>query len=738
MHIGASGLFSSATEPIINPMPEYIEDAAVAGYETDEDFLATARDRFKLCAESESEYRSLCLEDLRFYDGDQWPQNIESQRTLDRRPCLTINRLPGSVHQVTNEIRKDKPSPDISPVDDQGDIETAEVLQGLIRHIEQQSNAPAVRSYASFYSVVTGRGYYRITTDYTEPMAFDQEIYIRRIKNPATVYMDPACNEQDCSDAEWCFIVSDLTQDKHNALRKKYGKEVASAENFRSTGDSDPLWRWEGGVRIAEYFCRHLEQVQIAMLGDGSVVPLDQVPEGMPVMATRTTEIPRVQWSLIDGAEVLERRDWPGQWIPVIPVYGEEYDIDGKQKLVGMVRNAKDPQRMLNYWESAKTELIALAPRTPYIVAEGQLENHEQEWAQANSRNFAYVQYKVKEVGGNLVPPPQRQVYEPPVQAITIAQQQTIDHLKATTNVYDASLGNRSNETTGIAIRSRQAQGDTANYHYKDNLAIAVTHESRILIDLIPKIYDRPGRVARIIGEDGSGRNVTLNQPFDQGGAMKIYDLQAGRYDVVVGIGPSYATKRQESADSMLGFAQAAPELVPRYADLFVKAMDWPGAQEIAARVRPPDLPPEDETPIPPQAQAQMSQLQQQNQQLAAENQQLMQIIQGKQVEAESKERMQQQQIASDERIAAEKNQTTLVGKYVDTDSADSTTLLMAELRNLEMRIKQIQAREALQAKMEQLQAQNEARLQQTDMQNQAKLQQAEMQAQARQQGPQV
>lgn len=718
-------------------MPEYIEDAADTGYETDEDFLATARDRFNLAAESESEYRNLALSDLEFYNGQQWDKEIVDQRRLDSRPCLTINRLPGSVHQITNEIRKDKPSPDISPVDDQGDIETAEVLQGLIRHIEQQSNAPAVRSYASWYSVVTGRGYYRITTDYADPMGFDQEIFIRRIRNPSTVYMDPKCNEQDCSDARWCFIITDLSDDEHKDFRRKYGKEISSAENFRSTGDSDPTWRWSGGVRIAEYFCRKMERTEIAMLGDGSVVPLEQVPPGMQVMMTRTAEVPRVERAIIDGAEVLERNEWPGQWIPVIAVYGEEYDIDGKQKLVGMVRAAKDPQRMLNYWESAKTELIALAPRTPYIVAEGQLENHEDDWKQANRRNFAFVQYKMKDLGGNLAPPPQRQVYEPPVQAITIAQAQTIDHLKATTNVYDASLGNRSNETTGIAIRSRQQQGDTANYHYKDNLAIAVTHESRILIDLIPKIYDRPGRVARIIGEDGSGRNVTLNQPFDQGGAMKIYDLQAGRYDVVVGIGPSYATKRQESADSMLGFAQAAPELVPRYADLFVKAMDWPGAQEIAARVRPPDLPPEDETPIPPQAQAQMSQLQQQNQQLTLEKQQLMQILQGKQVEAESKERMQREQIASDERIAAEKNQTTLVGKYVDTDSADSTALLMAELRNLELRIKQVEAQKALDAKMQQLEAQNQARLQQTDMQNQAKLQQAEMQAQARQNGPQ-
>jgi hypothetical protein len=268
---------------------------------------------------------------------------------------------------------------------------------------------------------------------------------------------------------------------------------------------------------------------------------------------------------------------------------------------------------MLNYWESAKTETIALAPRAPYLVAEGQLENHEREWKLANLRNYPYLTYKPKAVGQELVPPPQRQVYEPPIQAITLAQAQAVDHLKATTGVYDASLGNRSNETTGVAIQARQVQGDTANFHYIDNLATSITHEARILIDLIPKIYDRPGRVARIIGEDGSERQVTLNQPFNDGGQSRIYDLNVGRYDVVTDIGPSFTTRKAESMEGMLGFAQVAPELVPRYADLYVQGQDWPLADEIADRVRPPDIPPKDQTPIPPQAQQQISQLSQEN-----------------------------------------------------------------------------------------------------------------------------
>jgi len=676
------------------------------------------------------------LDDLAFYDGPaQWPDNVRHARELDHRPCLTINRLPQFVHQVSNNIRQQKPSPKVTPVDDQGDPQTAEILQGLIRHIGQQSNASAVRAYASWYQIVTGRGYYRILTKYI-PYSMDQEVYIQRVKNPATVYFDPAAQEPDYSDAEYCFVIEDLSEEE---FKRQYpGKPLASAEDYRSTGDGDPGWRRDGGVRVAEYFHVETEPVEIVswtiqdpyggppQYGESPRAALP--PELEPFITdSRIDQAPVVHWCKFDGAQKLEERRWPGRYIPVIPVLGEEYDVDGKTKLVGMVRNAKDPQRMVNYWESAKTETIALAPRVPWVVAEGQIENHEMEWAQANVRNFAYLQYKPRSVGQDMVPPPQRQVYEPPVQAITLAEGQAVDHLKATTGIYDASLGNRSNETSGIGIRQRQLQGDTANYHFVDNLATAITHETRVLVDLIPKVYNRPGRVARILGEDGSRKKVILNQEFNEGGALKIYDLNVGRYDVVAEIGPSYATRRDESAEGMMAFAQAAPELVPRYADLLVQSQDWPKADEIANRVRPPDVPPPgEESPIPPVAQQQISQLQGQLQQLDAMNQQLMSIIQGKQVEAASKERMQSQQIASDERIAAEKNQTSLVSKAAEVDSADSIALLMMEFKNLEVRMKEIQAKQALDAKMEQIQEQNQARLRQ-----------AEMQAQARQQQPQ-
>ena len=663
----------------------------------DKDFLATARDRFQITAEYESEYRRLALDDLRFYDGEQWPSNIKTQRELDHRPCITINRLPQFTHQVTNNLKQLKAAPKVSPVDAQGDKKTAEVLQGLLRHIEVQSNADAARSYAAFYAAVTGRGWYRVVTKYIEGLSFDQEIYVQRIKNPNTVYMDPTCQQPDYSDARFAFIVEDLTEE---AYKERYPDEdLVSAEDYRSHGDNEPLWRWEGGIRIAEYFCRHTRQETIVLLRDGTILPLEQAPEGAPVIRKRTMDVPYVEWCVINGEKVLERAEWPGKYIPLVGVLGEEYDVDGKVSMVGMVRHAKDAQRMLNYWESSKTEIIALAPKAPFIVAEGQIENHEKEWSQANAKTFAYLQYKPKSVGQEMVPPPQRQVYEPPIQSITVAQAQTVDHLKATTGVYDASLGNRSNETTGVAIKARQLQGDVANYHFTDNLQIAITHETRILIDLIPKIYDRPGRVIRIIGSDGAEKQVPVGMPHNDQGFQRLYDFGMGQYDVVADVGPSYKTKREESVDGMVAFAQVAPELVPQYADLFVEAQDWPMAEAIAERVRPPNIPPKGEEQLPPAAMQKINQLQQQNQQLTEALQQATDALNVQKVQMDATERMQmrdiqskaalqQQKLETDKLRDMAKNRVTVATTESKTDSQESIAQLDAETRLITERMK--------------------------------------------------
>lgn len=647
--------------------------------EKHDQLLELARSRFALVANAETDIRREALDDLKFYAGEQWPADIERSRNADKRPCLTINRLPQFVHQVTNEIRQNKPSPKVSAVDDQGDVKTAEVIQGIIRHICRHSNADSVRAWAAFYAAVTGRGYYRIVTDYCDPMSFDQDILIRRIKNPHTVYMDPACQEPDASDARFCFVVESLTKDEFKAQHPE--SEVAGAEDFSSIGDTDPEWVSEDGVRVAEYFYIETKQTDLALLQDGSVVELKNVPEGAVVMRTRKADVPVVMWAKINAVEILDGpHEWPGRWIPVIPVLGEELDIDGRTQLKGMVRNAKDAQRMLNYWESAKTETIALAPRAPYMMAEGQDEGYEGMWQQANTRNFSRLVYKPVTINGELAPSPQRQTFEPPIQAISIALEQSVEHLKATTGVYDASLGNRSNETSGKAILARQQEGDTANYHFVDNLAIAITHETRILIDLIRRIYDRPGRVARIIGEDDTEKQVTLNQPHHDGKTEQLYDVSVGKYDVAISVGPSYATKRQEAAESMMGLVQAMPDVLRVAGDLIVKNMDWPGAQEISDRLKKtlqPGLAEDDgQQQVPPQVQAQLQQSAQMIEQLTEQLNTVTEEIRVKKFEIDSKERIESERL----QVQREEIQSRLAIEMARIGSTEAIKQLQEEL----------------------------------------------------------
>lgn len=615
---------------------------------SNEDVLETAKKRFDLAVEAEADIRKEALDDLKFRAGDQWDDQIKNQRELENRPCLTINRLPQFIRQVTNDQRQNRPSIKVSPVDDQADIETAKVLQGIIRHIEYNSNADAAYDTAFEGCATKGLGYFRITTDYVSPTSFEQEILIKRIKESFSVYLDPYYQEPDGSDANWGFIFEDVNWDDYKA---QYGdSEMASKTECSSIGDQAPSWANEETCRVAEYFYKEFEKETIAQLSDGSVslkkdLPQapEMLPDGLKVIAERETVIPKIKWCKINAVEILEETDWPGLWIPIVPVLGDELVIEGKRILEGIVRHAKDPQKMYNYWATSETETIALAPRAPFIGAEGQFEGHEEVWKTANTKSHAYLEYKPTTIAGQIAPAPQRNVIEPPVMAITNARVQSSEDLKATTGIYDAALGNRSNESSGIAIQRRNVQAQTSNFHYIDNLTRSLRHAGRILVDLIPKIYDTP-RVQRIIGEDGEEEMIRINEIFEHKGKPTLFQLGKGKYDVTVSTGPSYATKRQEAVDSMLSLTQSYPKVAEVAGDLMVKNMDWPGANDVAERLKktiPPELlDQEGEQDIPPQIKQQMMQMNQVIEQMTQALNEANEKVNNKTLELESKERI--------------------------------------------------------------------------------------------------
>lgn len=657
-------------------------DAEESTETSDEDILATARKRFDIAEEAEREIRVDALDDLKFRAGEQWPADIRQGRNQDNRPCLTINKLPQFLRQVTNDQRQNRPSIKVSPVDDQADIETAKIFQGLIRHIEYNSNADVAYDTAFEGAATKGLGYLRVITDFCDPMSFDQEPKIMRVRNSFMVYLDPSYQQPDASDANWGFIFENIS---HEDYKAQFGKSelAASLNEWQSIGDSAPNWATEKTCRVAEYFYKTFKDTTVVLLSNGQTIEKDRLPEVLPpnitIINERETTLPAIKWCKINAVEVLEKTDWLGQWIPIIPVLGDELDIDGKRVLEGIIRHAKDPQRMYNYWASSETEMIALAPRAPFIGVEGQFEGHEGAWKTAHIKNHPYLQYKSK-VSGQVYGAPQRQVYEAPVQAITQARMQSSEDLKATTGIYDASLGNRSNENSGVAIQRRNMQAQTNNFHYVDNLSRALRHLGRILVDLIPKIYDT-ARTVRIIGEDGEATMIKINEIFQKNGEEVIHNLGLGKYDVTVSTGPSYASKRQEAVASMLDMTKAYPKVAEVASDLMVRNMDWPGAQEIAERLKktlPPGIAEEkegDKKPIPPEIQNQMQQMSQ-----------LIEQLTGKLNEATDERDRKMIEIESRERIEMAKLETQATIELAKLQSGEALKLLHHQISELDAR----------------------------------------------------
>jgi len=532
---------------------------------------------------------------------------VMETRELEGRPCLTINRLPAFIRQVVNDARQNKPAIAVHPVDSGADPETAEVFNGLIRHIEQSSDAEVAYDTALDFAVTSGIGYFRINTRYATDDAFDQDIVVERVANPFSIYGDPESVAADSGDWNLAFVVDSLPRAAFEARWK--GADAVDWTGEREAGAHPDGPR----VTVAEYWRRERVERTILALSDGQAIEEGAYKAqkamfdalGVKVVGRpRTVASHKVVQRILSGAEVLETVEWAGRFIPIVPVYGEELMVDGRRRLRSLVRDAKDPQRMFNYWRSISTELVALAPRTPFIGRKGAFDTDSAKWATANTQSHAYIEYDGPE-------PPMRQGYAGvPAGALQEAMNAS-DDMKSIMGLYDASLGARSNETSGRAIMARQREGDVSTFHYIDNLSRAIRHAGRILIDLIPRVYGT-ARVVRVLGADGAAQSVGV-APAGQGAeALKavgrVYDLGAGKYDLTVRSGPSFTSRREEAATQMIELIRAYPAAAPLVGDLLARNLDWPDADEIAQRLS---------ALLPPQARGQNAEAQAAQAQLA-------------------------------------------------------------------------------------------------------------------------
>lgn len=670
------------------------EDRAGTDYET---LLARARRCFKLVSEAEADQRKREIEDLKFQIPElQWDEAAKRDRmgngVTPPRPTLSISKIDQPMQLVSNQMRAADLGVEIHPVSEDADDDTAEMLQGLYRSIERTSRAELARSWAFDRARACGRGVYRVITEYDPEGGHptDQKITIKRILYQAGVYFDPSAQEPDFSDGKWAFVCTWMNRDDFKREFPNAQMDGTDQYTWESLCIEAPEWVDEEDMLVAEYWYKEITEEPI----EGT----DETIEKVAVFCAK-----------LNGGEVLKVQGWNGKYIPLIPVIGRELQpFDEERRWEGMIRPARDGQQLYNYSASTLLERMALEPKTPFIGAKGQFEGYREQWKQANTRNLPYLEYNPIGADGKALPPPQRaQIDQSGMSLAMMALQEADRFIQATTSVYDPSLGREtSRDKSGKAILALQGQADAGTSHYMQNFEdISLTYEAKVILDLIPHVYDRPGRVARIVrGDDDKSEGVILNAPFyrhpqtrrpimvqptsatsvpraggppapPQGAKVMHYDLRKGAgYGVAVSVGHSFQTRLQEGSAKMGELLSAEPSLFMLMGDLFLRYQDWPGAKEMAdrmAKVREKQMPGlgEGDNGQPPpeqlaaQAQALQQQLQMAQQQIAA---------MGKALETDAAKQQAQIEMArmdlertrldneSRERIAAANNETKL------------------------------------------------------------------------------
>jgi len=600
----------------------------------DDKIIEEARKRMARAEEADQDNRTRFVDDMKFSFGDsdnrfQWNDSEYKRRDSANRPALTINKTEQHVLKVLNQARINTPQIKIYAADGAADPETADILDGMIRHIQYDSDAEKAYDIALETATRGGVGYWRVLTEYEDETSFNQDVKIQAIHNPLTVFIDPDCKDIEGADARFAFIYEDISKEEFEA---RYPHEEAKAIDWV---DRKGWLKSEDDIRIAEYF-RVVEKAdRVYVDAEGETLLRSEVdPETLPMveeMAVQSRQVMRrtIEWYLLAADKILDQNTWPGRFIPVVRIVGQELNIEGKRHRKGLTSGLKDPQRMYNYWTSSAVEHVALQSKVPWLLPAEAVEGHEKYWNNANTDNVAYLPYNAVDASGNAIPAPSRN--PPPTMAPAYIQglQVSSEELKMASGQYDASMGAQSNETSGRAIWARQQQGDTATYHYIDNQARALRFTGRILIDLIPKIYD-VARVVRVVGEDGERAMAKIDPGMDQamseqtaddGTVEKIYNPGVGKYDVVVSVGPAFASRRQEAFAVLSDMAARNPALMQVAGDLIMKAADFPMADDLADRIRktiPPQLVDDTQDPQVIQLQQQLQQAQQQMQAMAA------------------------------------------------------------------------------------------------------------------------
>jgi hypothetical protein len=621
------------------------KDDNLAGLKGDALIVQEAKERFKRCYTWESTQRERAVDDLKFSladpdNGWQWEEEMLNSRDIQAKVTLTLNKVRVHCLQIENETRKNKPSINIRPTGNGATYDSSQIFEGICRHIEYISMAQAAYITANQFQVRTGIGYVRVKTDYVGPDTFDQEIYIVRVKDPTTVYLDPDINDIDGLDAKFGFVYDDMPKDEY---RRQYPDHLDVASSGALGDGMEQGWIGENHVRVCEYFRKVQKKDWLIRAVDPdtgetiearrSKLPSDVWERLNATMDKKVREVfaPKIEWYKIAGNTVIDRGDWLGIYVPIARAVGEEYIVEKQLDRKGHVRPMKDAQRQYNFWASAATESIAMQPLQPWLLDPESIEENDSVWSTANIKKHAYLPWKKYDDQGRELPKPERINPAAVPEALMQGMMTSQNEMMMTSGQYQSQMGENENAKSGRAIAERQAQGDTATYHFTDGMGIMVRSVGKMLIDLIPKIYDKPGRIIKIMAEDKSEKEVLIDPTAEQAwlekkqensqNAIGILNPTVGTYDVEADTGPDYATRRQEAFNALTQLMAANKELVLIAGDLLMQAADFPMADELAKRLK---------RMVPPQALglAPPPQLAQQIAELSKQNASLTNVVQ--------------------------------------------------------------------------------------------------------------
>lgn len=587
------------SDPLPNTLPdEGLDDKQDQREYSDDELLDEARKFLNYVETQENDNRNRAAEMLRFCykRKSQWPDKMRTDRENENRPVLEINQMPAFLNNVLNDIRQNRPAIKVRGASDDATAEMAEIRQDLIRHIEYDSNAEVVYDNGVRYAAAGNVGYWRIVTEYESDTSFNQKLLLKTIPNPFSVYYDPDCVEPDGSDCKRCLVSEEI---KKEEFRRRYPN--AQYTDWQTDDPVLTAWLKEDTIRIADYFhiVKHVDT--LCQYEDGTVMwesEGDGKDHGKKVQE-RTVDREEVRWEVINGIEILERHQWAGSGIPVIPVFGDVTNIEGETIRQGLVDRAVDQQQMYNFLVTNAAEAASLQTKSPWLVAEGQIEQREAMWGQANIKQFPYLVYRATDETGKPLPPPQR--VSPDVDVSGMLEQATRfqQDMRLAIGIADPLAQMQVQDESGRAILAKERVGATQTFHFVDNLSRAIRLTGKRLLDLIPHIYDTQ-RTLQLLKEDGTQYKAIINQqqpqpvpdpnspnviPMPQALPL-LNDMSVGDYDIVVDVGPSYASKRVEFVNSVMELTQSNPALWQVAGDLMVKNMDWPNAEKIAERLK--------------------------------------------------------------------------------------------------------------------------------------------------------